>query len=75
MDIEKVLEMGYECCACRPKDATPPHMVLAAQSDSQDQGNFYMGRTRVEVENVKVSWKVAVAKCSRSLPGISRLDI
>ena len=53
-DIEKVLEIGYECYFCRPKDATPPHLMLVSQNADQDQSNMYLGRTRSEVENVKV---------------------
>ncbi|XP_039268719.2 histone-lysine N-methyltransferase 2C-like isoform X2 [Styela clava] len=56
-DIEKVLEKGYDCCFCRPKDATPPHLTLGRPSVDPlyggSQTGVYLGRTRSEVETVK----------------------
>ena len=55
-DIEKVLEKGYSCVFCRPKGSIPPHLDLNPPNafEGDPSSGIYLGRTRSDVEQVKV---------------------
>ena len=58
MNVEKVMEKGYTCLLCRPKDATPPHLDLNPLQSIEGEPPINILRPRIESENVKVSFSV-----------------
>ena len=67
-DIEKVLEKGYTCYLCRPKGATPPHLEINPPHPFSDLDvGLSFGRTRSEIEPVKVSFIIALTGVTKSM--------